>query len=88
MDAIYAANKGIYLVIMLSLLPVTVATVVGLTVGLLQTVTQIQEQTLPFGLKLIAVFICILMQLTWLGDSMLNYAREMFSLALSATAAD
>lgn len=87
MDVIYAADKGIYLVIMLSLLPVSVATMVGLTVGLLQTVTQIQEQTLPFGLKLIAVFVCILMQLTWLGDSMLSYAREMFSLALSATAA-
>lgn len=86
MDVTYAADKGIYLVIMLSLLPVSVATLVGLTVGLLQTVTQIQEQTLPFGLKLIAVFVCILMQLTWLGDSMLNYAREMFSLALSATA--
>ena len=67
MDVIYAADKGIYLVIMLSLLPVSVATVVGLTVGLLQTVTQIQEQTLPFGLKLIAVFVCILMQLSWLG---------------------
>ena len=87
MDVIYAADRGIYLVIILSLLPVTVATVVGLVVGLLQTVTQIQEQTLPFGLKLIAVFICILMQLNWLGDSMLNYAREMFSLALSTTAA-
>ncbi|WP_413483077.1 type III secretion system export apparatus subunit SctS [Morganella psychrotolerans] len=87
MDVIYAADKGIYLVIMLSLLPVAVATVVGLTVGLLQTVTQIQEQTLPFGLKLIAVFVCILSQLSWFGDSVLNYAREMFSLALSATAA-
>ena len=54
MDVIYAADKGIYLVIMLSLLPVSVATVVGLTVGLLQTVTQIQEQTLPFGLCLSA----------------------------------
>lgn len=87
MDIIYAADEGIYLVIMLSLLPVSVATAVGLIVGLLQTVTQIQEQTLPFGLKLIAVFICILMQLSWLGDSLLYYAREMFSLALNVTVA-
>lgn len=87
MDIIYAADKCIYLVIILSLLPVSVATAVGLIVGLLQTVTQIQEQTLPFGLKLIAVFTCILMQLSWLGDSLLHYAREMFSLALNVTAA-
>lgn len=49
MDVIYAADKGIYLVIMLSLLPVSVATVVGLTVGLLQTVTQIQSRHCPSG---------------------------------------
>lgn len=55
MDMSYAMSKGLYLILILSLLPVLVATAIGLIIGLLQTVTQIQEQTLPFGLKLVAV---------------------------------
>lgn len=58
-ELIYASNKAMELILKLSLFPVAVATVVGLVVGLFQTVTQIQEQTLPFGIKLIAVILCI-----------------------------
>ncbi|SUC25230.1 type III secretion system protein SpaQ [Providencia rustigianii] len=57
MDSIvYVSNKAMLLIVILSAIPVIVATVVGLLVGLLQTVTQLQEQTLPFGIKLLAVF--------------------------------
>ena len=54
-DIIFASGKAIYLTMLLSAGPVMVATIVGLLVGLIQTVTQLQEQTLPFGLKLLAV---------------------------------
>ena len=75
-------SKGLYLILILSLLPVLVATTIALNIGLLQTVTQIQEQTLPFGLKLVAVFICLLMQADWLAEKVIAYATEMFNLAL------
>ncbi|MFV9996796.1 MAG: type III secretion system export apparatus subunit SctS [Arsenophonus endosymbiont of Dermacentor nuttalli] len=75
-------SKGLYLILILSLLPVLVATTIALNIGLLQTVTQIQEQTLPFGLKLVAVFICLLMQAGWLAEKVIAYATEMFNLAL------
>jgi len=58
-NIIYAGNKALQLVLVLSIFPVVVATIVGLIVGLFQTVTQIQEQTLPFGIKLITVILCI-----------------------------
>ncbi|MDC5886296.1 EscS/YscS/HrcS family type III secretion system export apparatus protein [Proteus mirabilis] len=85
MDITYVANKALYLVIILSIVPVAVATLVGLIIGLFQTVTQVQEQTLPFGLKLIAVFVCLLIQAGWLGEKMLNYSKEILTLALAGS---
>ncbi|MBY0443578.1 MAG: flagellar biosynthetic protein FliQ, partial [Burkholderiales bacterium] len=51
-DLVFAGNRALYLVLLLSAWPIIVATVVGLLIGLFQTVTQLQEQTLPFGFKL------------------------------------
>ncbi len=48
---VYAANKAIYLIILLSAAPIAIATFIGLLIGLLQTITQIQEQTLPFAVS-------------------------------------
>lgn len=81
-DIVYAGNKTLYLVLMLVLWPVAVATVVGLLVGLFQTVTQLQEQTLPFGTKLLAVSFCLFLLSGWYGEVLLNFGREVMRLAL------
>ncbi|WP_109398297.1 type III secretion system export apparatus subunit SctS [Proteus faecis] len=83
MDMVYAANKAVYLVILLSAGPIAVATFVGLIIGLLQTITQVQEQTLPFGIKLVSVFVCLLISMGWMGDKILVYAKEMLVIGLS-----
>jgi len=77
----FAANKALQLILLLSAGPVAVATVVGLLVGLIQTVTQLQEQTLPFGIKLLCVVLCLFLLSGWYSDVLLNYAREMLRLA-------
>ncbi|HHR6142147.1 TPA: type III secretion system export apparatus subunit SctS [Providencia alcalifaciens] len=83
MDSIiYVSNKAMLLIVILSAIPVTVATVVGLLVGLLQTVTQLQEQTLPFGIKLLAVFGSLFMISGWLADKVMNYTLEVMATAL------
>ena len=46
------AQTCLVLVLRLSLIPIIVATVIGLVVSLLQALTQIQEQTLGFAVKL------------------------------------
>ncbi|ETT09053.1 surface presentation of antigens protein SpaQ [Providencia alcalifaciens F90-2004] len=85
MDSIiYVSNKAMLLIVILSAIPVTVATVVGLLVGLLQTVTQLQEQTLPFGIKLLAVFGSLFMISGWLADKVMNYTLEVMATALPA----
>ena len=80
---VYAANKAIYLIILLSAAPIAIATFIGLLIGLLQTITQIQEQTLPFGVKLVGVFVCLLMMMGWIGDKLLIYAKEMLTIGLA-----
>ena len=48
-------THALYLSLWLSLPPIVVASVVGVLFSLFQALTQIQEQTLSFGIKLIAV---------------------------------
>ncbi|MDY7578372.1 EscS/YscS/HrcS family type III secretion system export apparatus protein [Herbaspirillum sp. RTI4] len=82
-NLLFAGNKTLQLALLLSALPVVVATVIGLLVGLLQTVTQLQEQTLPFGVKLLAVVICLLLTTGWYGEHLLNFAEQTMRFALS-----
>ncbi|MBD1552389.1 EscS/YscS/HrcS family type III secretion system export apparatus protein [Pseudomonas typographi] len=81
-DIVFAGNKTLYLILLLVAWPIIVATVVGLLVGLVQTVTQLQEQTLPFGFKLLAVGICLFLLSGWYGQTLLQFSRDMLSLAL------
>ena len=80
----FAGNKALYLILTLSAGPIIVATVVGLLAGLFQTVTQLQEQTLPFGIKLLAVSLCLFLMHNWFAETLLNFGREIFHLALRA----
>ncbi|ATS23142.1 hypothetical protein PK69_13110 [Xanthomonas phaseoli pv. phaseoli] len=78
---IYAVDKVVILVLLLSAPAIITATVVGIAMGLFQTVTQLQEQTLPFGVKLIAVLGCLLLFSPWMAMVVTDFAREVFRLA-------
>ncbi|UVL76919.1 EscS/YscS/HrcS family type III secretion system export apparatus protein [Pseudomonas putida] len=81
-DLVFAGNKTLYLILILAAWPIIVATLVGLLIGLFQTVTQLQEQTLPFGFKLLAVSICLFLLSGWYGETLLGFSREVMRLAL------
>lgn len=51
------------------------ALAVGLVVGLLQSLTQIQEQTLAFLPKLLAVATVFLVGLPWILQQLVTYTR-------------
>ncbi|EBG9264406.1 SPI-1 type III secretion system export apparatus protein SpaQ [Salmonella enterica subsp. enterica serovar Havana] len=82
-DLVFAGNKALYLVLILSGWPTIVATIIGLLVGLFQTVTQLQEQTLPFGIKLLGVCLCLFLLSGWYGEALLSYGRQVIFLALA-----
>jgi flagellar biosynthetic protein FliQ len=50
---------------------------VGLLMGLLQAATQIQEQTLSFVPKAIAMFAVLSITMPWLLARMIDYFREL-----------
>lgn len=77
--AIAYASKAMYLVLIISMPPIVVGSVVGLLFSLFQAITQLQEQTLSFGIKLIAVSITILATAGWLGGLLLAYGEEIFT---------
>ncbi|MFI4926841.1 MAG: flagellar biosynthesis protein FliQ [Burkholderiales bacterium] len=55
-----------------------VALVVGLVVSLFQAATQINESTLSFIPKLVAVFAAIVVAGPWMLNLMLDYMRQLF----------
>ena len=73
------AQTCLILVLRLSLIPIIVATVIGLLVSLLQALTQIQEQTLGFAVKLIAISLTILACASWMGGQLLLYTQFIFT---------
>jgi type III secretion protein S len=77
-DIVAYTAKALLLVLILSLPPIVVAAVVGTVVSLLQALTQIQEQTLSFAIKLIAVSITIFLTSRWLGGELLLYTTALF----------
>ena len=53
--------------------------IVGLIVSLFQAVTQIQEQTLSFVPKIIAMILVAIVLLSWITQRMLDFAIAMFT---------
>ena len=72
------AQTCLILILKLSLIPIIVATVVGLIVSLLQALTQIQEQTLGFAVKLITISITLMVASSWMGSQLLLYTQDIF----------
>ena len=54
-----------------------VALAVGLFISLIQALTQIQEQTLVFVPKILAVFGAMLLFLPFMGDALASYMERM-----------
>ena len=56
----HQVNTALVLTLLLSAPPLLIAAVVGLTVGLLQAITQIQAQSLPQVFKIIAILVALI----------------------------
>jgi flagellar biosynthetic protein FliQ len=53
--------------------------VVGIVISLLQAVTQIQEQTLSFIPKIVAMVAAAIALAPWTAQRLMDYTREMFT---------
>lgn len=75
-DTLDFARESIYLLLQISAPAMLTALVVGVAIGLIQALTQIQEMTLVFVPKIIAIFLVLLVALPFAGEAMANYMSD------------
>ena len=72
------ARNAIEMTLAISLPMLGVGLIVGIIVSVLQAATQIQETTLTFVPKIIAVFLALLVAFPWIMDKMIIYTQDLF----------
>ncbi len=78
-EVIAIANQAIFTVIKVSAPVLLVSMAVGLIVSIFQTVTSIQEQTLTFVPKVLAIFLMIMFAGHWMLTEMANLMTTLWA---------
>lgn len=79
-DTLNFFQQGLWLGVMLSAPPLIIATLCGVTVSLVQAVTQIQDQTLPYVVKLVAVAVTLAGMGRWIGVQLIQLTDLAFAM--------
>jgi flagellar biosynthetic protein FliQ len=82
---IQTGSAAIQMVLWISMPMLGVALVVGIAISLFQAVTQIQEMTLTFVPKIIAVFAAIIIAAPWMTERMVSFTRGLFAMIPTLT---
>ena len=72
-------RDGIWVMILVAAPMMTVGLVVGIVIALFQALTQIQEQTLVFVPKILAIFVTLLLALPFMADSLHGHMMRISS---------
>lgn len=78
-EVLFVARETLWVIIKASLPLLLISLVVGLIVSLFQTLTSIQEQTLTFVPKLLAIFLSLMLLGGWIANSIGQYVTELWS---------
>ena len=76
------ASEGIWTLIIVASPMMLVGLVVGVIIALFQALTQIQEQTLVFVPKILAIFVTMLLTLPFLGATMAAYMNRVVDMII------
>jgi len=71
------AREGIWVMIIIGAPILIVGLVVGVVIALFQALTQIQEQTLVFVPKILAIFVVMLLTLPFMGAVLGTYMTKL-----------
>jgi len=72
-ETIDFARESIWVLLILAAPGMLTALFVGVAIGLLQALTQVQEMTLVFVPKILAIFLVLLIALPFAGQAMATY---------------
>jgi flagellar biosynthetic protein FliQ len=73
-------REGLLLAVLLSAPAVLAAMFVGLFVSIVQATTQVQEQTLSFVPKVVAVVLALIATGPWIGAQLVRFTSALFAL--------
>ncbi len=77
-EAIDLGREAMMITLLISAPVLLSGMIVGLAVGLLQALTQIQEQTVAFVPKIVAMVLALSVTLPWVATRMLEFSAELF----------
>jgi len=77
--AVQVMHQAIITTLMMSLPTVGIGLLVGFIISLFQAVTQIQEQTLTFVPKVVAVFLVLAFTFPWLCSVVIGFTATLWS---------
>lgn len=78
-DVTAVASTALYTIIKCAAPLLLVSLCVGLIVSIFQTVTSIQEQTLTFVPKILAIFLALILMGHWIMNTMVDYMTQLWS---------
>lgn len=77
-DILDFARQGIWVLLLVSAPMLITALVVGLTVSLIQALTQVQESTLTFVPKLVAMLLVMMLAMPFMLQTLQDYGNKLF----------
>lgn len=80
MDTTEIIRHALIIIVMLSAPALIIATLLGIGVSLVQSLFQVQDQTLAFALKLVAVAVILYVTGGWIESEILLLGNRMFHL--------
>lgn len=79
-DVVAMLGEALVVTLKISAPILIISMAVGLVISIIQTTTSIQEQTLTFVPKLIAVFLSIAVFFAWILHTAMDFTRNMYNL--------
>lgn len=79
------ARQGIWTLIIVSAPPMVIGLLVGVVIALFQALTQIQEMTLVFVPKILAIFVTLIITLPFMGQALEAYTARIADLIVTGS---
>lgn len=82
-DAIDIVNKTFFITLQILSPVLTAGLIIGLIIAIFQSITQIQEMTLTFIPKMVAMVFVLFYTMSWMMHKVMDFSVEVFNLIVT-----
>ena len=83
LDFIEISREGLIVMLKIGAPIMLIALITGLSISLVQALTQIQEMTLAFVPKILVIFVSLLMFMPFMMSTLTNFSQRLFDRIIS-----